>query len=254
MKNMLKPTLLAISVLALLSNHSHAAQILSETFTYADGNLVGNSTWAAHSGAAATPIQVGTGAITLALGGGSREDVNILPSSGLPLAAGGTLYSSFDVTVTGAAAVSSATYFAHFFPTTGSFVYESRVFVTSSSGSDFTFALGSSSTPSQTWATGLTFGETYTVVTSYDFDTGASKIWVDPTSELSTSLSLTGSIGNGLEGYALRQAAGSSSLKIDNLVLATSFADLSAVPEPSSTAALAGLVVLGAVATRRRRA
>ena len=39
-------------------NTADATVFLNETFTYPDGNLVGNGAWATHSGAGNGPIQV----------------------------------------------------------------------------------------------------------------------------------------------------------------------------------------------------
>jgi len=241
-----------VASLALGASTVNAALILSETFSYADGNLVGNSTWAAHSGAGNTPIQVASGAITLLQGAGSREAVNIKPIGLLPLAAGGKVYASFDVAVSGS---SSNVYFAHFI--SGISVFDARVFVAPFLNSDYTIGLGTGSSPTSTWETGLTFGTTYKIVVSYDFETGATNLWVNPASEISPMISVNGTTLRAIEGFAFRQARQANpaivnTQIIDNLMLGTTFG--SAIPEPSSYAAIFGGLALAGVMARRRRA
>ena len=47
----------------LVSTISFGQVLVNETFTYTDGNLVGNGAWVAHSGAGATAIQVSSNKI-----------------------------------------------------------------------------------------------------------------------------------------------------------------------------------------------
>ncbi|MDB4474791.1 PEP-CTERM sorting domain-containing protein [Opitutaceae bacterium] len=61
-----------------------------------------------------------------------------------------------------------------------------------------------------------------------------------------TSVTATGQVEYRIYGY---NASGSGNFRVDNL---TAIGTVSAVPEPSSFAALAGLAMLGFVATRRR--
>jgi len=237
-------TLIGISSVCSLSA---AITPFSESFSYTNGNLVGNGTWAAHSGTT-SPVQVTSGAIILAQGGGSREDVN---RSFGALAAGETVFASFTFSVTGGPAVTS-TYFAHFLLAPSFF--RSRIYVNAITGGDYTLAFGNGSNIEATSTTALTFGTTYTAITSYDFDTGAASLWINPTSITSPSISATANIlniGTAVTSFAFRQAAGNTTQTIDNLVVGDSFA--SVIPEPSSAAALAGMFALAGVMLRRRR-
>jgi hypothetical protein len=165
----------------------------------------------------------------LAQGSGSREDVNIGIT---PISAGKTYYYGFDVVVTGG---STDVYFANFKDTSTDFT--TRLFVTAFGGSDFTFGLSpAASSPDVTWATGLDFNTTYRVVGSYDADTQENRLWVNPTSIGSTSITVTDASANAVSAFAFRQASGNSSQVISNLIVSDDFA--SAIPEPSMVALL----------------
>src|SRR3990172_775580 len=41
------------------------------------------------------------------------------------------------------------------------------------------------------WASGLTFGTSYRVVSSYEYDTGVGELWINPVDESSTKISYT---------------------------------------------------------------
>jgi hypothetical protein len=219
------------------------------------GNLVGQDGWAAHSGGGSVPIQVGgTGTTVDSTAGGTREDAYV---GFTEIAAGQTYYFGFDIAVTGVTGVAPTNiYFAHFKDavTIGG-DYTTRTFVAPFTGADFTFGLSpAGSTPAATWATGLTYGETYRVVGSYSFDNRETRLWVDPVSEASTSLSAFDSSANPVAAFALRQGTANTSQLISNLVVGTSFNDVvTPVPDPS-TLALAGLgIAVAGLAARRRR-
>ena len=61
--------------------------------------------------------------------------------------------------------------------------------------------------PTVSWASGLTFDTTYRVVMSYEFDTGSSKLWVNPVNESSTNVSdtLVSQLSQPVSGFALYQ-------------------------------------------------
>ncbi len=234
----------SIIALAALAGSAHAALLASDTFSYADGNLVGNGGWAAHSGAGNTPVQVSGGMMILNQGSGSREDVNL--SAGGPIGAGQTWYASFDMKNTGG---NGAVYFAHLLQGTSNF--DARVFITApTSGGDYTIGFSSSGTIAATWATDLAFGTFNKIVIAFTSGTGAARLWINPVSEASTNLMVTSGFPNTLhEGIGFRQAAGDSTQMIDNLYLGTTFADVIPAPGPTTLLALAGLAM-----ARRRRA
>lgn len=107
---MLRKVLLASFLLLVNVAPSFGDILLTENFNYADGNLVPNGGWAAHSGAGANPVQVVSNAIVLSQGAGSREDVS--RALGATLSSGTTFTYTFDVAVNDSAAASTM-YFAH---------------------------------------------------------------------------------------------------------------------------------------------
>lgn len=225
---------------------AQAAPLINEPFTYANGDLttVSGGLWTAHSSGGTSPIQVLNNAAVVQ---SATEDVGRL--TGQTLAAGGTLYGSFDVSVSGG---NNQTYFAHFMTdTAGSFT--TRVFVTSSTGSDFTFGLRTESSSSPVkWGAGLSFNTIYKVAFSYSFDTGLSRLWVNPVNEASTSISDAGTAGVALGAIALRQGGGNGTQTVDNFKAGTTFGDVVAVPEPS-TVVMLGVGVAGVLFAARRR-
>jgi hypothetical protein len=249
MKKIVILSLLAVNSL-ILSNISQASVLFSDNFSsYTNGNLVGQGGWAAFSAAGSTPVQVSGGSISLDQGAGSREDVD--HDLGATLGTGDTWYYSMNVDVT---ANSSLVYFAMFLQGTGNF--EGKLFVAPSTvGGDFVFGItGSASAAPTTWGTGLSFGTDYQIVVSYDFDTTNATLWVDPTSQSSTSVSNIGSFDDAATAIAFRQGTGSTSIQtIGNLIVGTTFGDVTPAPEPSSIA-LATLGGLGyLIALRRKR-
>jgi hypothetical protein len=233
---------IALIGLSLLTAAAQADVLVNETFSYADGNLVGNGGWTAHSGAGNLPVQVVSGrAQVVQPASGSAEDVNTPFTA---LGAGGTLYAGFDVSNTGS---STSVYFAHFLQGTSTF--RARVFITAPTASgDYTFGLSDTATVNQVWASDFSSGSTHRLVISYSFDTGETRLWVDPVDVNSTSLLVAGGASTPLHAFALRQATGGSTQLIDNLIVATTFGE--AIPAPG-TAAL--MLIGGAIVLRRRR-
>jgi hypothetical protein len=227
-------------------NQSQANILFSTNFNgYANGNIVGQDNWAAHSGSGSLPVQVVNGAFVLNQGSGSREDVN--HGLGATMGAGDTWYYSFDVSVSGG---NTSVYFAMFLQ--GTTIFDGRLYVTSFSGSDFTFGIGGSSL-GPTWASGFSFNTVNKIVVSYDYTSKNATLWVNPTSSGSTSITYNTGYSDAVTAIAFRQAAGNSVETIDNLVVGTTFNDVVPVPEPSTVAL--GLVggLAGLVALRRKR-
>ena len=219
---------------------ANAATLVSEDFSYADGDLVGNGGWTNHSGSESF-IQVASGEAVLSHGGGSREDAGVTFTE----VTSGVLSATFDLTVSDDVTPLGGTdfeYFAHFM-SEGGFNFRSRLDVQSpndAADGDYTLGLSTtSSTADIALGTDFSFGSTIAVTLTYDFSTGQSSLTVG--SETVTSPSV--SVEAGLDRFALRQSNSTAdeTITVDNLVIT---GDVVAIPEPSSVA----LVMLGAVA------
>lgn len=246
--------LILVAILATTSS-ANATLLISDNFNYPDGGLVGKNptvggTWTAHSGTGSVPIQVGGGKITLVQGGSTREDVNSSLQGNISLGAGGKLYASFDLTVANPGVSISSSYFAHFLDGTDNFA--SRISITAPTTSGYQLVLSNNNSANATGVarTGdLLFGTTYTIVTTYDYDSAKGVMWINPTLETDPSLSATDTPypSMTIDGYAFRQGAGNTTQVIDNVRVGTTFSDV--VPEP----ACLGLLGMGAWLTGRRR-
>lgn len=222
-----------------------AALLINEPFDYPNGNLVPNGGWANHSGTGSL-VQVNGGSISLNQGSGSREDVN--RTTGTTLAAGESIFAAFDLTVPSGA---TDVYFAHFMETNT--LFNSRTYTAApTSGGDYTVGVSDSNTLTAKWPTDLSFNTTYRVVIKFDFDSGDSTLWVNPSSEASASVVHNGGFNSPITAFGFRQAGGSFVQVIDNLNVATSFDEaLTGIPEPA-TLSLFGIGLIGMLACRRR--
>ena len=232
---------LSLAVVLAFNSLSFATVLLTDNFSYTNGNLItggdvvgatGWGDWTVHNTTAGYErIQVNNGTIVLNQLAG-KEDVSKL-FGGVTMQTGDTFFAAFDVNVTDLASNGTGdVYFAHFIKT-GSTTFVSRVGVTAStSGGDYTFALFTGPT---TGLGGFNYGTKYRVVTSYDFSSGVSKLWVNPANYSDTSIQITSSTGIAVSAFAFRQngnIATSSGQTIDNLIVGTTFAEV--VPEPAT--------------------
>lgn len=243
-----------LSLLVLLTSFvtTISAQIVTETFTYPDGDLVGQGGWSAHSGAGNNSVQVSSGEITIQHGGGSREDVNI----SFAAVTTGTIYASFDFRVSdlGAPYVGSSNeYFAHF---NFSSNFTNRIDIAEPAGSgDFSLGITTAASSTRTsWGSDLLFDTVYTLVMSYNFDTDLSTLWINPSSETDPSVSGASATVSSINGFSFRQANSSEdeTIIVDNLRVGTEFAHV--IPEPSTYALIFGGLTLGvALFVKRRR-
>ncbi len=226
-----------------LSQQASAVELLNDTFTYPDGNLVGNGGWTAVSGAGETPVQVQTGQVFLTqfnFPNISEEDVSNPLSE--TQTAGQTFYYGFDVVVNQLPDLGgvSQSYFAHFVApgdVGGSLNFVARTFVGSPNVTDptkFTFGLRTENGSSPVKFTeDYTLGTTYRVVAAYDFDSGDSTLWIDPTSMASSSITeanmsidvAVDNSGFAINAFNFRQggSSGDTTQTIDNLIVATTF-------------------------------
>lgn len=236
MKNATRILTVAIALSALaLASPALATNFWTDSFTYSDGGLVAVSggNWVNHSGTVGTPdIQVISG----------NAVVNMLNSwddnRGFParLATDKT-YACFRFKLPNPGGNPSLGYFAHF-KDAGTFNFVSRVYVAPIGGA-FTLGLsvGSFTGTPPLWPATLTYGQWYTVVTSYDALTGTAEMWIDPVNQASPKITHVDATKAGflVQAYALRQFSGNWIGNIDDLGVGTSFEDACFVPVPVQT-------------------
>lgn len=234
--------------------------LVADDFSHPDGDLEGNfpqigGVWTPHSGDGTNDVQVVSGEVKL-VQPSSGEDIHS-DFAGGAIGPTDVVYAAFDLRVVDPGTTISESYFAHF--KTGGNFFGSRVWVTNPTTSGYSLAVNGDSSITDAdgeayWGSDLAFGTTYRVVTSYDGSTGNSKLWVDPSSEASTSVEATdGFAGDDFSNYALRQSSDSNVVEyIDCLSVATTFNEaLTCIPEPASVV-LALMAVMGLIGVRRR--
>lgn len=205
---------------------AHAAVVLNEPFTYADGALitVSSGLWSTHSGNVPGQVDVASGKVNLSQS--ETEDVNA-PISGSPYSSG-NLYASFVVNFSTLPS-GSGTYFAHFKDATTS-GFRGRVFAqtTGAAAGQFRLGVANSSGPAII-QTDLSLNTDYIVVMRYDTAAATSTLWINPGSETATSdrADAVDSIGAlAISTFGLRQATAMGILTLDNLKVGTAFADV----------------------------
>lgn len=251
---------------------TQAATLLNETFNYPDGDLklAPGSTWVSHGGGS-TPLNVvgGQAFIDQNDATSGRDDYNAPLSAAFNPLTDNTsvLYTSFTVNFAALPFLSgtavNGSYFAHLKSSAASEFY-ARIGASTAgaAGGMFRLSIANESGTPVFLAQDLSLNTTYTVVTRLDLSTDLATLWVNP--NLETDASVTDTAGaisyaaGTISAYALRQGTTGSSgnigapgdIYIDNLVVATSFAEV--VPEPSA-AALGLLAAAGVIARRTFR-
>ena len=198
---------------------------LSESFTYSDGSLVGNSSWE-HSGGATGNLLVASGKAVVQHG--TPDEDLFLPFT--PVS--GSIYFAFDFSVIAQENPISGTdneYFAHL--KNDAYGYAARIdIVPPSAGGDFSIGIATlASTANSTWATDFDFDTDYRVTVKYDQINNTTDLWIDATAE--TDVSISGEIPTSgpiaVESFALRQSDSSTNegVLIDNLTIAQTFSE-----------------------------
>lgn len=208
-----------------------AAVLLADTFTYTNGSLVTNSAflWTAHSGATGQTQVV---ANRVQLSQNQSEDL-ARALDGSPHT-GGNLYASFTVNFS-ALPNGAGTYFAHF-KDAGTLGFRAKVFATTSGAAADRFRLGvanAANAPAAIAPVDLALGSNYSVVLRYTAATPATTLWINPTDETATANradATDAATASGLTAFALRQSGSSPGMGVlmfDDLIVATSFAEVS---------------------------
>jgi len=210
-------------------------QIVSESFSYSDGNLVGNGNWVNFSGTIGE-IQVSSGVITIT--DSYSEDARVTFTA----QSSGTVYFGYDIKVTDPGTYSNTDpeYFSGFADGT---TFENKVDVAAFLDSGWKPGISNSASAAEaTWASDLNYATTYRIVVGITISTGVSDLWVDPSSTSSTKITGTSiqSVTE-IDAFYLRQSAATPdvSLTMDNLSISTDFDDaktfpVAAVEDPTS--------------------
>lgn len=274
--NLLKSSAVAVALAGFSGATANAAALLSEDFSYADGPItsVSGGNWTLHSGtdSGTTALNVTSGAAIINQNDshGSGADANRLFSSTIDATTDNTtkIYTSYTVNFSSLPSNSgtstAGSYFGHLKSSALNEFY-SRVGANQEGAATGTFRIAVSN---ENWTTAstvefpqdLNLNTTYTVVTMLDLATDQTTLWINPSSEASTSVTATDVISyaaGAINSYALRQGTSGSSpnigepgiLAVDSLRVGTTFAEV--VPEPTGLAVL-GLGAIGVLSRRRR--
>jgi hypothetical protein len=263
--------IVAFLAVALLfsSPRTFAASVFSDSFSDPNGALLGQSpqigtgVWTITGSSVVNPIQVNSGLVQLANTG---QDAYAQLSSSVSTGSGGSIYVGLDLNVS--AAQANGDYFLHFTSVVGATSGFFDKLWAESSGSGFVLGIQATSGTTNWGSTVLSFGTSYRVVTEEDFVSGAANdifdIYVNPT-DLSVAgnntpyatLTWNGAVAEASAYAEINFRQGTATVAptetVDNLIVSSSFSDVSAVPEPSTVAlaAMGGAACL--VAFRRRR-
>lgn len=232
----------------------HAALVFSDDFNSPDGPLLGTvadigGTWTITGASTVNPLQIVSNAVPLTTTG---QDGYAAFSAPVPATSGTSIVTTVDLNVS--AAQATGDYFLHLSDPVGTTSnFYQRLFARSTDDGYTLGLLDTSGTGSATtWGTTvLSFNTPYSVAVTWNFVEGPTndtfELDVDGSSYLTHAWTSVLAEPTEVGAVNLRQGTASSAptLTIDNL-------QVSAVPEPG-TLALAGLGLLGVVASRRRR-
>jgi hypothetical protein len=230
-----------------------SAILYSESFAYPDGTPP--SPWVLTSGTGGQTISSGALAMAASGTGAGTGDY----SRPFTAVTSGTVFGGFDVVLTSAPTDTGDNYFAHFVGQTAT-TFASRVFFNLNAGvTNFAFSESTQPATQTLTSTPVNLNQTYRVVVGYDLGTGTSSFWLNPTVDGESALLVdaTGNNATSLTGFSFRlQNTSDGNKTIDNLIVATTFAEaanITAVPEPTSIALVSLVGGSGLFAAYRKR-
>lgn len=265
MNTTLKHSLLA--TLALAGATATHAQLLTDSFSYANGDIVANSggNWIAYStGDTRLNVTDGRAIIDQGTTSGNKDDISRAIGSTFSTTANTVAYVGFDATWSALPSNNNGSYFAVFGTATTSPTFFGRIGADLQGAADGKFRISVananwSAANSVEFGTDLSLNTTYHVVVRYDLVAKQTTLWVNPTSSSSTSVTATDAVAtqSSITAFSLRQGISSATgapgvIAIDNLAIGADFEGVNPVPEPAEYAALfAGGLATFALLRRR---
>jgi hypothetical protein len=241
------------------------AQIFSDSFNYANGDItsVSSGAWVVQNSGSPT-IQIANHAAVInqpTLSSPSNERVG--HSIGATYSATGpnkAVYASFDATWSSLPVSTTGSYFFNFsVSTANTTTFYGRVGANLNNAAPNTFRVAAANA---NWsranaispAENLSLGVTYKIVVEYDLTTRDTTLWIDPTSQSSASVTATDTPSgtqSDISAVSLRQGVTNTgggapgTVTIDDLEVGSSFGAVTPVPESSSYAFAGGLALAG---------
>jgi hypothetical protein len=257
-----------LATLALAGATATHAQLLTDSFSYSNGDIttVSSGNWVAYS-AGTTKLNVSNGAAIINQSDttGNKEDVSRAIGTTFSTTANTVAYVGFDATWSALPSNSNGSYFAVFSASplnTSTFFGRIGADLDGAASGKFRITVANAN-----WSTGntaefqqdLSLNTTYHVVVRYDLVAKQTTLWVNPASSASTSVTATDTVANQVDitAFNLRQGVSSTTgapgvIAIDNLAIGTDFNGVNPVPEPGAYAALfAGGLATFALLRRR---
>lgn len=258
-----KIAVLGALLAALGAGRLTATVLVTEVFDYADGTLNGKSGGTGFSGNWSVGAN-GTGTVTVS--GGAAVVTGIYSTWGtralsLASSSSSSFYFSYDISSSAAATLATGSFVdALLFKSGGATLFRTGIYYYKDG-----FRLqgtGGSTSSYLTTLAATTVNTVYTVVGKFTFDDGAGNavlsIWINPTTEASapTYTSTWASTATSVTSIVLQRFddngyGGGSSTVFDDIVIGADWASVTAIPEPRTAAALAGMAGFVLVAARR---
>lgn len=228
-------TLVSLLLLCAACVSASADIILSDTFTYTNSVLANASAgkWH-HTSGGNDQVNVTNGAVEL--NRNETEDVAATLPISYTSSSGTMLYAKFSVFVFAPDTLANGNYFAHL----DGGAARARIFMTTNGTVQGKFRLGlanGSNNVSVVWAVDLNTNQAYTVVMRQVISNATATLWVNPANESASSITAADpATAQSVNAFALRQDTGIGRFTLDDLVVATSFAEaLSGNESPSIT-------------------